>query len=319
MNRKNKHYNKKEIKIIRDNYKLISYKELAELLGRSESSIRNKIYELDELEKKGPNRWTDAEIEWLINIYKESENICNLNLDMISKQIGKHKTNICRKAKELGLTYSHRIKTEEQNIATGIRTKLYLERNEHPKGMLGKHHSDEFKKNQSIIMTGIKQNISDEERLRRSNQARENIKKALSNGNCFSRTKSGIRKDIGNIFFRSSWEANFARVLNIENRNWKYEPKDFKINDSGDVYIPDFYLPEEDIWVEVKGWLMPNNKKKLKLFMESNKEIAEKLYFLIDKKDSKTSLYLKKIGYDKQIYYNEIRIKYKNKINWEGD
>jgi hypothetical protein len=49
---------------------------------------------------------------------------------------------------------------------------------------------------------------------------------------------------------------------------WLYEPRRFELGISteyfGLVYIPDFYLPEKDIYIEVKGWASTNFKAKFK-------------------------------------------------------
>ncbi len=83
----------------------------------------------------------------------------------------------------------------------------------------------------------------------------------------YSRCARGKREDLGNIFFRSAWEANYARYLNFANIKWEYEPKTFwfeGIKRGCRSYTPDFYLPEEDRYVEVKGWMDKNSRTKLK-------------------------------------------------------
>lgn len=76
--------------------------------------------------------------------------------------------------------------------------------------------------------------------------------------------KRHYRKDLG-LFFRSSWEANYARYLNYKGVGWKYETSRFELSD-GTTYIPDFYLTEEDRYVEIKGYLSKIAEKKLMLF-----------------------------------------------------
>ncbi|TAL62083.1 MAG: hypothetical protein EPN88_13780 [Bacteroidetes bacterium] len=63
---------------------------------------------------------------------------------------------------------------------------------------------------------------------------------------------SFIKSDtIKNTEFKSRAELCFARFLNKYNIIWKYEPDKIKLN-SNKVYIPDFYLPEYKIYIEVK-------------------------------------------------------------------
>ena len=93
------------------------------------------------------------------------------------------------------------------------------------------------------------------------------INGSYSASNQYSNCKRGRRKDLGNQFFRSGWEANTARLLNFEKRKWKYEIKTFwflKIKRGVRSYTPDFYLPEEDIYIEVKGWWDKKSLTKMK-------------------------------------------------------
>jgi DNA polymerase III alpha subunit len=50
----------------------------------------------------------------------------------------------------------------------------------------------------------------------------------------------------------SKWEADFARYLIATRKPYLYEPKTFKFSD-GSGYTPDFYIPDDDVWIEIKG------------------------------------------------------------------
>jgi len=54
-------------------------------------------------------------------------------------------------------------------------------------------------------------------------------------------------------WFRSTWEANYARILNYQGIEWKYEVKRFEIKSLGRTYLPDFYIISQDKFVEIKG------------------------------------------------------------------
>src|SRR3989344_860684 len=59
--------------------------------------------------------------------------------------------------------------------------------------------------------------------------------------------KGGFRKDL-NHYVRSSWEADFARILNLHKVKYEYEPKTFALTRSnGEIsnYTPDFYVPSQ--------------------------------------------------------------------------
>lgn len=51
--------------------------------------------------------------------------------------------------------------------------------------------------------------------------------------------------------FRSRLEARWAVFFDNMGIEWKYEPEGYDIN--GTYYLPDFWLPKTQTWVEVKG------------------------------------------------------------------
>ena len=83
------------------------------------------------------------------------------------------------------------------------------------------------------------------------------------------------RDDLGGLYVRSSWEANYARYLNWlislgEILKWEYEADTFefkKIKRGTRSYTPDFkiYNPNGSIeYHEVKGWMDQRSNTKLK-------------------------------------------------------
>ena len=77
------------------------------------------------------------------------------------------------------------------------------------------------------------------------------------------RGKGGYRDDI-QMYVRSTWEADFVRVLNVLGLDFEYEPKCFDLG--GDSYWPDFWIPQFQLWVEVSGWVSPQKACRLELF-----------------------------------------------------
>lgn len=76
----------------------------------------------------------------------------------------------------------------------------------------------------------------------------------------------GRRTDLANRYFRSRYEANYARFLNWRKLAWEYETKTFwfeKITRGTRSYTPDFWVPSEDAFHEVKGWMDPKSQTKL--------------------------------------------------------
>ena len=74
-----------------------------------------------------------------------------------------------------------------------------------------------------------------------------------------SRGKAGIRNDISNsIYFYSRWEANIARLFNFLGIKWIHQPQSFNLNSQ--TYTPDFYLPDYNLYIEVKNFMWKYSK-----------------------------------------------------------
>lgn len=77
---------------------------------------------------------------------------------------------------------------------------------------------------------------------------------------------SGIRyKD---IYMRSSWEVAYAKYLDERNIRWFYEYRSFRleIKNCETTYTPDFYLPDTDEYIEIKGHWFRDSKEKIEKF-----------------------------------------------------
>lgn len=112
---------------------------------------------------------------------------------------------------------------------------------------------------------------------------RENLRKSIANSISQGRWRGhnsgigGIRQDLG-IYFRSTFEANFARILKFNKLNFEFEQYHFKCSD-GSIYIPDFYIPSKNEFIEIKGRL--SDTKGISKFKEiSSKEKTYKWKFI---------------------------------------
>lgn len=85
----------------------------------------------------------------------------------------------------------------------------------------------------------------------------------------------GKRDDLGGLYVRSSWEANYARYLKWlvslgEIRSWEFEPDTFafdKIKRGTRFYTPDFKVTNSNGSVEyheVKGYMTPESATKMR-------------------------------------------------------
>jgi len=206
--------------------------------------------------------FSDDEIVLIKEAYYRS-GLFQVDLSVLSATLGRGRTTVCYMAGKLGLTNIGKRKLPSNKRDIAQRNKWIT--NAHPRGMLGKKHSDEnkalFAKNAVIIHTGLKR--SRETCMKISNHMTKRIIENPSSVYCSS-TK-GKRSDLKETFFRSCWEANVARILDFNNIRWEYEVKTFifeAVKRGTRSYTPDFYLPDDDRYIEVKGWWDAKSKTK---------------------------------------------------------
>ncbi len=70
---------------------------------------------------------------------------------------------------------------------------------------------------------------------------------------------------------RSGWEVTFAEKCDEKNIRWEYEPETFTLS-TGKRYTPDFYLPDFDLFIEVKPEVFVEQFKE-KIFSVSNVKV----------------------------------------------
>lgn len=70
--------------------------------------------------------------------------------------------------------------------------------------------------------------------------------------------------------FRSRLEARWACFFDMMDCKYEYEPEGWQIGDR--PYLPDFYLPAIDCYIEVKGSLSPEDKALFERIGESRRD-----------------------------------------------
>ncbi len=172
--------------------------------------------------------WTDEECDRVRNAYKENHGETGGWLIALAANLGRHPANVVRKAKTLGCV-TNRKRSHDKH---------------HPRPPF---------------------TIETCEKMSASAVRRVTMMPSLLKSN--HRGKSGYRADLNGQYFRSRWEANYARFLNFMNIEWSYEKKTFwfmNIKRGVRSYTPDFYLPRTDEYHEVKGYMDAKSKTKLK-------------------------------------------------------
>lgn len=237
---------------------------------------------------KRVNPWTESELSRLRAAYSKDKPANAIDLSALALSLNRHKTNVCRKARELGLTNVARPKvaaeqlkidtpmfaTKEERAAHQSEIqKRRISMNGHPRGALGMKHTAATK--ERLAATSL-------ERWARMTQAEKDdqvfkaIKAKRDKGTPFPNPRGSWKaawREVGGqrCFFRSRWEANYARYLEWlrtlgQIESWEHEPQTFWFDGikRGCVsYLPDFKVVNKGgavQWHEVKGWMDARSK-----------------------------------------------------------
>ena len=89
--------------------------------------------------------------------------------------------------------------------------------------------------------------------------------------------------------FANESERECARLFDFYGLAWEYEPRTFALEDEDgrvtEAFTPDFYLPEQDLYVEVtvmKQALVTRKNRKLRKLRERYPDIRIKLFYRRD-------------------------------------
>lgn len=184
--------------------------------------------------------------------------------------------------------------TEERIKNTTDRLVKWAKEHDHPRGSLGMKHTQETKEVISKNSKKTWESMNEESRLAHAVRASITARKTnASNRAGKSSWRAGWR-EIGQhkIYARSSWEANYARVLQKYEELgkiicWEHEPETFwfdGIKRGCMSYLPDFRVTMNDgdtEYHEVKGWMDQRSKTALNRMRVYHKNVK---IVLIDKK-----------------------------------
>lgn len=259
---------------------------VAEVLGLTRRAVKNIAWRLGLL---SPRDWWRPDEDAVLREWYARPIRHDGFLDELAAVLRRSRASVALRASRLGLAnYSHqrvaelkrppfvsqaRYTPEERRRVQGQHTKQWIAEHGHPRGALGMKHSAETRTKLSAASRRMwadpesKVN-SEANRQRLSDEVMKRIREGrfVSGERMYSRTKAGKRADLANRYFRSRWEANYARFLNwMQARGeivaWEYECFTFwfeAIKRGTRCYTPDFRVVFPDghhEWHEVKGWM----------------------------------------------------------------
>jgi len=257
-----------------DYKKIESVHKVAAIHGVSHSTVHRNL-------KKFGYKLTGAKFSCdedaaIIEFYKKKD---DFDLNVLTEQLGRpHKSNVSRRAKELGLTDVNRLAIESTKQKNAEVMTERIKKNGHPRGYLGKRHSEETKS-----MIGKKSQAAADRATPEDTASRvmKQVRTKVARGNLYpqNRHKCSWKQQWAEFggkrnYYRSQWELNYARYLEMlknlgEISEWEHEPDTFWFEGvkRGTVsYLPDFKVTENNgsiAYHEVKGWMDAKSKTKI--------------------------------------------------------
>ena len=233
-----------------------------------------------------PRKWLHSELDMLIAAYKANENGF-VSLNDLAIAFGRSHASVALKASRLGLGDPSRSKCRERKDRSKFKgdivalsayrsnqAKIRIAEKGHHRGMAGKQHSASTRERLVKTSKAAWANKTPEQRQ----EWRDNLCSAMAGAPKVARGSwlAGWREIGGKRnYYRSRWEANYARYLEWLKKNgqildWKHEPETFwfeAIKRGVRSYKPDFRVWELDGQSklhEVKGWMDLRSKTTLK-------------------------------------------------------
>lgn len=269
-------WTKEQDQWLRSNYPNFGVQKSAEKTGRTPRAIAGRAHRLGlKMDRQGEH-WKDFQTR------------------AARTKIGRKRPEQAAVMKRLFIDGKMPAWTQQRRNAIGERTKALFKLKGHPRGMKGKRHSaacvagmikrvraqwadPKHKFNSRTYRQGLSDNAANYQASRTNRE------------NDYSRCKRGKRPDLGEIFFRSSWEANYARYLNWQIQtgeiySWTYEGERFVFaREDREIrsYMPDFKVRDAASstprYVEVKGWMDDKSKRRLEMMAKHYPNVSLKL------------------------------------------
>jgi hypothetical protein len=258
--RRPKRWGADEVAFLVENYPIKGKAWCVENMRLKESQVRSKASSLGLVARGISEAWKEKQVQHAKKLLgrKRPEQADVIRRAIIDKGLHLH---------------SAEVKAE-----AGKKLSAHIKKNGHPRGALGMKHSEETRKKISKKNIAWNKRITAEER---AEIVMRGMKTRAENGTLVPNRqgttwKAGWREIGGQRkYFRSKWEANYARFLQLLVANgkilsWEHEAVTFwfdGIKRGACSYLPDFRVTENDgsvVFHEVKGWMDARSKTKIR-------------------------------------------------------
>jgi hypothetical protein len=268
------------LELIQTYAKLKSVHKVAKAFGITHSVVHRRLKKLPCYHPRQP-AFTEAQIDRIKEYYTITPD-ADFDLGVLVAEIGKEKSLISGRARLLGLSNISRPKNAEARA----RFKRHRWDNKpHPRGMAGKNHSRETLKQLSFLSKKRWATWKELGTGCMAPEARDALSKRMSirqskrrADQIYTWAAGGHREDLNGTYFRSAWEANYARYLNLLVKMkvveyWAFEPETFwfeNIRRGTRSFLIDFKVKyaneDKPVYVEIKGYMDKKSKTKISRF-----------------------------------------------------
>ena len=144
------------------------------------------------------------------------------------------------------------------------------------------HKGNQFTKAKELGLSKPVVTEKTREKLRRAGTGRthsDETKRILSEKLSLN-NKGGRSKwyEVNGVKVQGTWERNVAEILTEKGINWikpsaKNHSMKYEMDGKIRTYTPDFYLTDDNLYLEIKGYWWGNDREKMKHVLEQNPKV----------------------------------------------
>lgn len=129
-------------------------------------------------------------------------------------------------------------------------------------------------RSRKLSMASSKKRFTKEQKQKISNTILEKAK----NGTWHNSFRKKSKIEYNGFIFDGNWEVLYAKYLDANNIKWHRNKKRFQyvFEEKSRTYTPDFYIPDEDLYIEVKGYATEKDAAKWNQFNNKLKVVSGK-------------------------------------------
>ena len=221
--------------------------------------------------------WLDEKKDEIIELYRSGKKQIE-----IANHFGVSQTAISIRLRDWGASNPDGNRFKKFNLDKETIRHLYWDKKMHPSQIAERYGCRKQVITNRMLEWGIPFRTKSEARAGKLNpiynightiEARQKMSKAFENGrkigfhNHWGKGQYHDTPNQGRVWMRSGWEIKSANYLTSLKLSWYYEFKWLRI-DAMRAYLPDFYVPSLELFIEVKGGRREEDVEKFLLAKE---------------------------------------------------